>query len=187
VPRYIILTRQTFDVTYDVEADSPIEAWDRVVDGDAELIGRVPGDIVGNFTDAHFVLDGKTVEHAGSAPYRDDPPRAHRLERHNSLPLAFDGWVLGRADSRDTSGAGKAAWSEVTIYRTTTGKWVAVQARRTAKPAEDRAVIRVCEQPADVIAALTAREGYLTKVAVAALTAAIDSDPDLESIREERI
>jgi len=179
VPRYTIHTRQAHRVTYTIFGESPLDAWD-------ELLDQEDG-IVGTFSDAHIELDGKPVDHVSSAPYRSRPAQPYRLERNNSIPLTFDGWKVGGADSRQTSGVSKAAWSEVTIYRTTTNKWVVVQARRTAKPADDRAIIRVCEQPADVIAALTAREGYLTKVGVAALTEAIDSDPDLEAAREERI
>lgn len=124
--------------------------------------------------------------------YTDTAPQAFRLERPSSLPLNFEGWLLGHVDSRDHmsehSRKYRDRWADISIYRTTTGKWVVAQIGKTREPdGEERGVVRVCETPAEVLAALRHREGYLTKVNLEALEMAQDLDHDLDEASEEYI
>lgn len=52
---YIIETAQEFQVTYRVEADSPEEAWEALMDGEGICEDQMPGDIIDTF-------DGSSVE-----------------------------------------------------------------------------------------------------------------------------
>lgn len=50
---YTIQTTQEFSVTYDVDADSPEEAWALLIDNDgAVCVDQSPGPITGSFNDA---------------------------------------------------------------------------------------------------------------------------------------
>lgn len=124
--------------------------------------------------------------------YTDTAPKPFRLERPSSVPLNFDGWLLGHVDSRDHmsehSRKYRDRWADISIYRTTSGKWVVAQIGRTREAdREERAVIKVCTSPSEVLDALRHREGYLTKVNLEALEKAQDLDPDLDAASEEYI
>lgn len=57
MPRYTIETTQLFNVTYEVEADSPKGAWHKLLHGapdEAACQDQSPADIIDNFEEAHI-------------------------------------------------------------------------------------------------------------------------------------
>lgn len=52
MPKYRITTTQEFFVTYDVEANSPQEAWDALWNGAGDCTEQIPNIITGTKTDA---------------------------------------------------------------------------------------------------------------------------------------
>jgi len=126
------------------------------------------------------------------APFTRTPSEPFRIERPGNTPLRFDGWRIAHVDSRDLwsehQRQARDRWADVSIYRTDSGKWVYAQVGKTSDPNfRERAVVRVCNTPADVYKALTGRETYVTKTALAVLRQAIDNDPALAELAEERI
>jgi hypothetical protein len=116
--------------------------------------------------------------------YSDNPPEPFTLDRPGQVPLSFDGWRIGHFDSRTTMTEHQLKyrdrWADVSIYRTTTGKWVVAQIGKTREPGRrERGVITVCETPSDVLEALKKREGYVSKTNMTALQDAMENDPEL--------
>ena len=59
---YNIQTEQSFSVTYEVEADSPQEAWETLLFGsinEAECVDQAPGEIIGDFDTSYVGLDSE--------------------------------------------------------------------------------------------------------------------------------
>lgn len=67
MPRYTIQTTQTFHVTYELDADSPEDAWSDLLDGAGTNLDRTPGDISGTPATSYIEQDGEPL-----AP--DSPP-----------------------------------------------------------------------------------------------------------------
>jgi hypothetical protein len=62
-----IQTEQAFSVTYAVDADTPEEAWQELMNGNATNTDQSPGDIIGKRKEAHFEdEDGNEIQ---LAPY----------------------------------------------------------------------------------------------------------------------
>lgn len=135
----------------------------------------------------------KDTEPTPVGTYVGTTPRRYRLERPGGLPLLFEGWRLAHVDSRDQmtehQRKHRDRWSDLSIYRTTRGNWVVAQIgmTREANGFQPGALIKVCESPTEVVEALKFRSGHLTHVTLAALTDAIDADPDLAPASEEHI
>src|SRR5688572_2005056 len=119
---YTIQTQQLFHVTYTVEADSAGEAWELLLAGGGSCLRQTPGSIA--------VPPGEAVIEADDAPALA-APQPYRIERNSSVPLTFDGWRLSHVDSRDLmtdhQRRYRDRWCDVSIYRTTSGKWVVAQ------------------------------------------------------------
>ena len=191
MPRFIVHTRQLYNVGFAIEADSADQAASKILDlngkvtDEAALISEEPGEIVGT-------VDETTVEEIGGV-VTNGPPAKYRIERPKSTPLAFEGWRLANVDSRDFmddhARQTRDRWSDLSIYKTTTGKWVVAQIGKTRETGgfQPGALVITCETPADVQAALKYRSGHFTPVTVYALNAAIDADPELATAREEHI
>jgi hypothetical protein len=190
MPRYIVRTRQVFDVTYSVEADSPEGAYSAILDDDSGAV--IIEQVLDKLATLPYEDDGTTVEQIGGL-VTDAPPAKYRIERPKSTPLSFEGWRLSNVDSRDFMNdharQTRDRWSDLSIYKTTTGKWVVAQIGKTRETGgfQPGALVIACETPADVQAALKYRSGHFTPVTVYALNAAIDADPELATAREEHI
>lgn len=52
--QYEFQVTQEFNCTYFVEADSPEEAWEELMQGAGEVIDQSPGEIVSTFTTAYY-------------------------------------------------------------------------------------------------------------------------------------
>lgn len=62
---YSIQTEQSFSVTYEVDAESPEEAWEALLFGgigEAECVDQSPGEIIGEIEDAFIRLDNPINE-----------------------------------------------------------------------------------------------------------------------------
>lgn len=110
-----------------------------------------------------------------------------RLERDNDVPLVFNGTILARSSSGQL---GRERWTELTLYRTESDKYVVSIVGRSIHEDEfDRYTVRVVKTPQEVRKALH-RKGdhgkYLTYVALDLLDMAARHDPSFGEL-EERI
>lgn len=123
---------------------------------------------------------------------------AFRIERDGNLDLAFNGEKLADISSREPGEApplegqplpGFHRWTEIRIYRTSTGKYVTEMIGRSIVDGErDRIDVRVHHQPGDVPDGLRRQpKNYLTKLALEALDEAAENDPALRGIVVEEI
>lgn len=188
MPRYIVRTQQTFDVTYSVSADTPEAAYQEVVDDGGRVV----------LTDQRVVhtlayeAEGTTVQEWRRLNL-DATPTSFRIERPKSMPVVFDGWLLSNVDSRDfmddQARQTRDRWSDLSIYKTTTGKWVVAQIGKTRETGGFRpgALVSICQTPPEVQTALMHRSGHWTPVTTSALKDAIEADPELATAREEHI
>lgn len=111
-----------------------------------------------------------------------------RINRDNNAVLTFEGVVLATTSSRR---AGQNRWTELTLYKTDSGKYVIESIGKSDLDGEtDRTTAKIADSPAGVRKSLLrfGREGaYLTYQAQDLLTAAVRVDPALQSALEERI
>jgi hypothetical protein len=96
-----------------------------------------------------------------------------------------------------TAQPGKEFWTEIRIYRTDSGTYVAESVGRGAVGSRDRRNVSVVHDPGGLRGALMRRKrapeetsaepAYLTQFAVAALERATEVDPRVGAALEERI
>ncbi len=114
-----------------------------------------------------------------------------RIQREGKVDLEFRGEVLAQVSSLGKPNP--IRWTEITIYRTDSGKYVVHQIGRTLMRGEkDRSSVTVVLNPEDVAAALERRtndstQPYLTNLAVEALSRAAQEDEELAGASVERI
>lgn len=109
--------------------------------------------------------------------------RTYTLKRDGQRNLVLDGVLLGEASSRRGD---QERWFEVRIFRTEAGRFVVAGAGRSIVDGEtDRCWAEICDDGADVIAALIRVDDddveYLTRTARDALNDAAERD---ETIRD---
>lgn len=111
-----------------------------------------------------------------------------RVARHSERDLAFDGDLLA---DRTSHVDGASRWTEVRIYRTDTGRYVAETVGVSTMPGEhNRMTVRVLDTAAEVPDALRMTSGgrtYLTDLALDALDEAAAKDEALAAFVTERI
>lgn len=109
-----------------------------------------------------------------------------RLERTGALDIEFEGSVLADLSSREDDAD---RWTEIRIYKSSTGRYVTEVIGRTIVPGErDRVDVRVVELPEDLPVALQRQpRGYLTLLAREALDVAAEHDPTIRPAVTERI
>lgn len=124
-----------------------------------------------------------------------------RLMRDQALDLEFEGVLLADLTSRyDKPGPrsgvtwdeelGRERWTEVRIYRTTSGKYVTeIIGKSRMRGDATLRTVRVVDKPDDVAGALIigTNKKKLTNVAVDALNEAAENDPALVVTLVERI
>lgn len=108
----------------------------------------------------------------------------HIIPRDGTTPLRFTGIELGHADSFEP---GKQRWSELTLYRTDTGKYVVHGEGVTDVPGEDnRNWAAVCDNPEDVLKSLYRVNDkgthYLTRMAQDLLDQAAAKDLGIDQV-----
>lgn len=111
----------------------------------------------------------------------------YRIERDGELDLSFDGELLADLSSRDSDEQDR--WTEIRIYRTTTGKYVTEVIGRSVMDGEhDRIDVQVHHRAEDVPDGLRrTRKNYLTKLVLDALDDAATQDPALRAANVENI
>lgn len=124
--------------------------------------------------------------------------KPYRLQRAGAVDLAFEGECLADLSSRES---GRPRWTEIRIYRTSTGKYVTEVVGRSSVPSEvDRLNVRVVDT-ADGIAEALARKGndrhtivpgdpnrsYLTELAIEAIEKAAESDEAIKATLVEEV
>lgn len=112
-----------------------------------------------------------------------------RIERTGALDLEFEGELLADVSSRLDNAP---RWTEVRIYRTSTGRYVTEQIGLSVYASEkERRDVRVVESPDDLPKALerVSNDGrsYLTKTVLDALDEAAERDPAIRGVTTERI
>lgn len=113
-----------------------------------------------------------------------------RLIRPATVDLVFNGELLADVSSKDDPG--QTHWTEIRIYRTDSGKYVAETIGCSAVPSQrSRIVVRVVDSAEQVAKALERGDPkdrvYLTDLALDAIALAAKSDPALVAAGEERI
>lgn len=110
----------------------------------------------------------------------------YRIERPGALDLEFDGQLLSNVSSREGTAL---RWTEVRIYRTSTGRYVTeVVGRSVADGEKDRLDVKIVDNPQELPKALERQPGgYLTMIALDALDDAADHDPAIRPVVTERI
>lgn len=110
-----------------------------------------------------------------------------RLQRAGEVDLVFEGECLTFQSSQESER--QTHWTEIRIYRTTTGKYVAETIGRTTISGQhDRRTVRVVEDPADLREALRIRNAwYLTDLALDALADAGRKDEKIAAATPEKI
>lgn len=108
----------------------------------------------------------------------------HIIPRDGTTPLRFTGIELGHSDSFEQ---GKQRWSELTVYRTDTGKYVIHGEGVTDVPGEDnRSWAAVCDNADGVLAALYRENNqgmrYLTRMAQDVLDQAAANDEQIDQV-----
>lgn len=107
----------------------------------------------------------------------------YRIERSGALDLEFDGELLADVSSRLDKKAPR--WTEVRIFKTSTGRYVTeVLGLSEMRGERERREVHVVEDAAGVIKALHRKSDdgnreYLTKTALDALDEAALKDPTL--------
>lgn len=133
-----------------------------------------------------------------------DNPLPFTLERPGSVPLSFNGWMLASESSEHSPrrryhgakvkeaprpGKPQERWTEVRIYLTETGFWIAEYLG--CSRVEGEVTIRrvtICEEPGEVLDAVRhAGSGNIPGVAARALRAAAGNDNRLNEALEEHI
>lgn len=110
------------------------------------------------------------------------------VRRDGARDLAFEGTVLATASSRRQYGKDNTRWTEMTLYRLKSGKYVLAVVGRTLWQGEiDRHAGTVCETPQAVLAAMTQDDGYLSGLAKATLAEAAEADPGFAAILLEEV
>lgn len=136
-------------------------------------------------------------------PLRDDRPtpmkghsmQTFRIRRNGDVDVVFDGECLVDASSREGN---QTFWTELRIYRTATGRYVAEMVGRSANPADgERRNVSVVDNPADLRQAVmrrkrkpgeaTATPAYLTDFAFNALRAAAKVERAVGAALEEHL
>ena len=110
-----------------------------------------------------------------------------RLRRNNDVDLEFEGELLAEQSSHQE---GMSRWSEIRIYKSTTGKYVVETCGRTTLPGEvDLVKVVVVDHPDEVRIALRRKSHieYLTHLALDTLEIAAEKDPGLAAALIERI
>jgi hypothetical protein len=118
----------------------------------------------------------------------------YRIPRPRDVDLVFDGECLVDVSNRRD---GADYWTEIRIFRTGTGKYVAEMVGKSALGDPDRRNITVVDDPAELREALkrrrrakgeeSAKPVYLTHFARDALIEAARRDPAVSAALEERI
>ena len=99
------------------------------------------------------------------------------IKRDGRKPITFTGEMIGKASSHSHQGDKQNRWTEVEIYLTRGGNYVALLVRRTCWQGEsDRLDAEVCLTPADVIAFLSEGEPELGTVSQEAVEKAAKND-----------
>lgn len=116
------------------------------------------------------------------------------ISRKGDVDLAFDGECLVDASSKKE---GAKYWTEIRIYRTDSGFYVAEMVGKSALGDPDRRNVTVVDKPADLRDALKRRRRaqgepsalpvYLTDFARDALQAAARVDPAVSAALQEHI
>lgn len=111
------------------------------------------------------------------------------LPRDGETNLAFEGELLALVSTESDR---KMRWSEYSIYRTASGKWVVAGVGRSRHPEEDDWFwARVVETPAEVREAFyrvrpeTDGVRFLPRSAARLLEEAADADPELDEVTYE--
>lgn len=102
----------------------------------------------------------------------------YKLDRDGDLPLAFCGALVGAGSTQDCRGPTQNRWTEVNIYRTTRGSYVAEVRRISLWQGEDQGrTAAVLETAEAVIAWLRfAGAGQLGRASLGAIERATDED-----------
>ena len=116
------------------------------------------------------------------------------IPRSGDVDLVFDGVCLVDVS---TYQPGKAYWTEIRIFRTNAGKYVAEAVGRSDAGDRDRRNVAVVDDPADLRTALkrrkrapgevSAKPAYLTDFAISALRLAATIDPRVAAATQERV
>lgn len=107
------------------------------------------------------------------------------LTRTGQPPLRFKGVLLGVGSTR---GQSSTRWTEVSIHRTSGGKFVACVARRTQWENEhDHVDAKASSTAAEVIGWLGGSEGTLGPASQKAVEQAAQSDPAFAAAWQERV
>lgn len=117
-----------------------------------------------------------------------------RIPRNGDVDLVFTGTLLVERSSHQ---AGADYWTEIRVYRTGSGKYVAEMVGKSGLGDPDRRNVTVVDDPAALRDALkrrrraagetSARPMYLTDFARDALALAAKADPAIAAALQERI
>lgn len=102
----------------------------------------------------------------------------HVIERDSDMPLRFSGKAVATASSYEP---GKSRWTELTLYRTTSGRYVLHEEGLTdVAGEEDRSTGWAADDADAVIASLykenAAGKRYLTRTAIGLIESAAERD-----------
>jgi hypothetical protein len=128
---------------------------------------------------------------AKTTPDRRPPTMPEfRVYRPKDIDLLFDGELLAEVSSRESEEQDR--WTEIRIYRTTSGKYVTEEIGRTTVPDEvDIWDTRVHEDPHGIVKALRRRRAdgrhFFTYTTLEAFDQAIAADPSLAQVLVEKI
>lgn len=116
-------------------------------------------------------------------------PNRFTLQRPGDVDLTFEGELLAEESSFEE---GNDYWTEVRIYRTSTGRYVAEQKGKSAKGEPDRGTVRVVAHADQLRKALMRHNKqrqveYLTDLAFNALVDAAEKDPAIKATLTEEV
>lgn len=103
-----------------------------------------------------------------------------RLRRHGQPDLEFDGDILADVSSKDDE-PDKIRWTEIRIYRSKSGKYIAeVVGKSRQEDERDRMKVTVLNDPAQFGQVLmVAGHNYLTDLALEAIEQACEADTNI--------
>lgn len=102
----------------------------------------------------------------------------HTLDRDGYPPLTFTGELIGEGSNAIDNGNHANRWTDVAIYKTQGGKYVAAIDRHTQWAGEkSRSSVQHFTSPKDVIKWLKEGEDHLGGVSQEAVEEACNSDP----------
>lgn len=138
--------------------------------GEAEIVVNFPAanayaDSLAE-TDVRVELDAPTARHLAALLMAAAPSEAAEvanaveaeeitLSRTGDAPLSFRGHRIASSDGERLGGKERNRWHEITVYRTTRGRYVVHVAYRTRWQGElDRDTAAACNAPSEVVAML---------------------------------